>query len=324
MELSNEVENNEESVFEEPTEETLISDNDAKEALSGNETEPPATEPDAWSPDYTFKVMDDIKEFDDFIRPIVNKDNQDKIRDLYERAHGLEHIKTKNQALKDENSRFLEMQQRYNAQNQALGHLGNLIEKKDWNSFFKELRIPDQEVMKYALDRVNYQDLSPEDKQVYDTNVETRQRLYNLEQQNLAYQKSMQEQAVLAKNQEIDQLLMSGPTRDIVESFDARAGRQGAFKDEVIRRGQLAYQQTGQDPTSQAVIDEVVKLYGPGVPAQGNPGGEVNTANTQTQQQIVSPTNKPVIPNVKSGGQSPTRKMPTSIEDLKKAAAAFD
>jgi len=278
---------------------------------------------DDWQPNYTFKVMDQEREFDDFIKPVLTKDNYDQVKDLYEKAYGIDHVKTKNNTLKEENTRLSGIEQKYNGQNQSLGHLGSLIQSKDWHSFFSELKIPEQEVLKYALDRVNYQDLSPSEKQEYDGNIESRQKLRNLETQNLQLQQTFQQQQLQARSSELDNYLNADQYRDIVNHFDSRAGQPGAFRDEVIRRGQMSYYTYGKDVPTQQVVEEVVKLYGNHVQTQTSPGTE-NTQGFQPQQQNVASNTKPVIPNLRSGSGSPARKLPNSIDDIRKAIAAYN
>jgi len=304
--------------FNEMNEESVLHEGDSVETdeVYVEEAEVPHGE-EEWNPDYTFKVMDEEKSFDDWIKPVVNKENYDQIKDLYEKAYGLDHVKAKNSQLKNDVTRLNESEQKLNQQNQSLAYIGSLIQNKDWHNFFTELKIPEQEVMKYALDRVNYQDLSPEQKQEYDGNIESRQRLRTLEQQNQQFQQQLQNQQIQARSSEIDSYLNSPQYSNVVQDFDNRAGQPGSFRNELIRRGQMAYQATGQDPTTKQLVDEVVKLYG----GQVN-DGTVNPIN-QSQQQNVVQTSKPVIPNLRSGGSSPARKLPRSIEDLKKAAAAF-
>jgi len=286
--------------------------------------EPPPEEDD-WKPDYKFKVMDKEHEFDEFIKPIVNKDNYEKVRDLYEKAYGIDFVKSKKSELENEVNQYKEIEQKYNQQNQSLGYLGSLIKNKDYHTLFNELKIPDQDVMKYSLDRVQYQDLPPEQKAEYDSNIEAKQRLRNLEMQNQQFQSQVQAQAAQARVAELDNYLSSGQMKELVDSFDQRAGRPGSFKEEVMRRGQLAYYTSGKDLSVKEATEEVVKLFGYGLNAQyGNQDGNSGNQQQQMQQQTANVGRKPTIPNVRSGGHSPARKLPTSIEDLKKAAAAFD
>lgn len=277
-------------------------------------------EEEEWQPDYKFKVLDKEHEFDEFIRPVVNQENYDKIRDLYEKAYGLDHVKQKKSALEKDVERYQEVESQYQKQNETLGYMGTLLKNKDYHTLFSQLKIPEQDVMKYALDRVSYNDLSAEEKQEYDRNIESRQRLANLELQNKQFQQQLATQSVQARADELNRHLASETMQSLVEEFDSRAGRPGAFRDEVIKRGQLAYYTTGKDIPVYEAAQEVVNLFGG---ATQTATSNANAQATKVQQSHVGPK-KPTIPNVKSGGHSPARKLPRSIDDLKKAAEAFN
>src|SRR5690606_24340502 len=57
----------------------------------------------AWKPSFKFKVKDKELEFDDFVKPIIKtKDLEQKFKDLYEKAHGLDEVKTSREAFKQQ------------------------------------------------------------------------------------------------------------------------------------------------------------------------------------------------------------------------------
>jgi len=304
------------------TEEVSTPEEDDRGEVEEVDQSEPSTEEPGWEPKYTYKVLDKDHEFDDFIKPIVNKDNYEHVRDLYEKAHGLDHVKSKKALLEEDVKRLSVTEQQLEAQNRSLGYMGSLIKARDYHTLFNELKIPEQDLMKYALDRVNYQSLPPEEKAEYDSNIESRQRLRALEMQNQQFQAQMQNNAVQARMAELDNSLSSSQMKGVINEFDARAGKPGAFKEEVIRRGQMAYHATGTDiPVAQAV-QEVVRLFGTG---QGTTAqGTENSAGMSAQKQTVPQGQKPVIPNIRSGGHSPARKLVTSIDGLKKLADSYN
>jgi hypothetical protein len=57
----------------------------------------------AWKPSFKFKVKDKELEFDDFVKPIIKtKDLEQKFKDLYEKAHGLDEVKTSRETFKQQ------------------------------------------------------------------------------------------------------------------------------------------------------------------------------------------------------------------------------
>jgi hypothetical protein len=277
--------------------------------------EPPPAE-DEYTPNYKFKVLDKEHEFDDFIRGSVTKENEQKIRELYEKAYGIEHVKTKYNNLKTDYDQALQVKAKYDEQQKALQYLGKMVNNRDYNSLFKQLKIGDKDIINYALERVNYQELPEDQKREYDRNIESRQRLSDLEYQNQELLSQSQNSAAQARDQEINNLLATDQMQDIVKSFDERAGKPGSFKMEVIRRGAMMHQMTGHDPRTEDVVQEVAKLYG------HTPG--TGTANAQTTPQNTVVSAKPTLPKVRAGSNSPARKLPRSLDDLRKAAAAMD
>ena len=264
-----------------------------------------------WQPDYKFKVMDKEYEIDEFIRPAVTKETYDKVKDLYTKAYGLDHEKARAERYRSETERLAQIEQQFAQQNKSLGYMGTLLQNKDYATLFKELNIPDDAVAGYALERLSYRELPPEKQKEYDRTLEDRQRLRMLELQNQEYSQQLQGTAVQARAQELDSHL-SGPIKQVVEAFDARVGRQGAFRDEVIRRGQMAYYTQKKDVSVQEAADEVIRLAGLNTQVQG-PAPMSNTANVASQA-----SQKPFIPSIKGSNMSPVRKQYKSVDDLKK------
>jgi len=122
---------------------------------------------------------------------------------------------------------------------------------------------------------------------------------------------------------ELDRHIASDQIQGVANGFDQRAGKPGAFREEVVRRGVYAFNSTGKDISVQEAVSEVIGLYGNNEMAP-QPAPIENGEPVVIQQQPVVIQKKPTIPRVRAGGHSPARKLPRSIDDLKRAAAAFD
>jgi hypothetical protein len=271
----------------------------------------PAQAPEEWAPDYKFKVMDKEYEFDEFIRPTITKDNYDKIKDLYTKAYGLDHEKSRAERYKSEFERLTPIEQQFAQQNKTLGYMGTLLQNKDYNTLFKELNIPDDAVAQYAIQRLNYRELPPEQQREQDRIFEERQRLRMLELQNQEYSQQLQSTVIQARGQELESYLQ-GPAKSAAESFDQRVGKPGAFREEVIRRGQMAYYTQKKDIPVAEAVNEVIRLAGISPQTQGQ-ASNMNTANFHTPQD-----KKPYLPNIRGSNMSPVRKQFSSVDDLKK------
>lgn len=263
-----------------------------------------------WVPDYKFKVMDKEYEIDEFLRPAINKDNYDKVKDLYTKSFGLEHEKARAERYKSDVDRLTPFEQQLAEQNKQLGYMGNLLHTKDYGTLFKELKIPDEAITAHALEYLKFRELPPEKQREYEKSLEDRQRFKQLEIQNQELSQQVQSTVTHARERDLD-VYLSGQMRDVVEQFDSRMGKQGAFKAAVVERGQLAYYTQNKDLTVQEAVAEALKFSGitPQAP------GQVPTSSTEN---FTSQREKPIIPNIRGSNMSPVKKQAGSVADLQK------
>lgn len=264
-----------------------------------------------WTPNYKFKVMDKEHEFPEYIKGVLNKENYEEIKDVYLKAYGLPHVKERAIKYEQEIANLRPIQEQYTQQTQALEYLGHLM-RNDFGTFVKEMKIPKKDILKYALDVINYEELPPEQKQEYDRNIESRQRLSYLERQNSTLQEREMQAQVHLRHQQLDYCLNRPEVKAIVDAFDAKVGQPGAFKSEVIQKAQWIEAQTSNSPggprslSPEEAVAYVVKMYSPFV--QSNVGG----------QEITPKSEKPVIPNIKAGAKGPVKQKIRSLADLRK------
>jgi hypothetical protein len=269
----------------------------------------------AYQPNFKFKVLDQEQEFDELLRPLIkSKDVEEKIRELYSKGFGIEHIKGERQKFREE---LETLKPQYESLNKGLDQLSNMLGKKDYLGFFNALKIPEEDILQYALSRVQYKEMPPEQRQQLDAQYQEKQRLEYLEQTNQQLLEMYQNQAVHQRTSELDGYLGKPDIQATASAFDARVGQPGAFRDEVIRRGQYHASISGQDIPVEQAVREVMALIGNATPAPQMQAAAVNPATVAAQQ------NKPVIPNIKGRGTSPAKKAISSISDLRKYAADF-
>jgi hypothetical protein len=257
-----------------------------------------------YTPNFKFKYTDSSKdetferEFDDFVRgAIKDKDSEAKVRELYEKAYGLDYVKPK---LNQTREQFRTLQTEHTELNQGLNELSQMLQRGDLENFFGALKIPQDKVFQYVLDKLNYAQLPPEQKRAYDEQNAMQSRAVMQERMMSQMQEQIQTQATQARTFELETAVSSPQVKTIADTYDARVGQPGAFKAEIIRRGQLAYYTTGEDiPVAQALNDTVTyvsRLLGmPGQADQSTTGAQGFQA---AQSQSARP---PVIPNLGSG-----------------------
>jgi len=272
----------------------------------------------AYEPNYSFKVQDRELEFDDWVKPLVkDKESEDFYRDVMNKVHGIEHI----QAKRDELRQTLETEQATRGQlDQSLKTLSHYVETDNMDAFFQALQIPEDQIMRYVAKRLQYQDMSPEERSQYDNGIVQNQETYNLQQQNLQLQQNYNQMVYEQRMNELDNVMSRPDIAQAAQAFDARSNKPGAFREEVINRGRYHAQVAGKDLTAEQAVTELMGLIGANMP---NPA--TNTVEAQNQAANTpqggrpAPTKKPVIPRVDASGGSPAKRVVKSMADLKAA-----
>ena len=240
----------------------------------------------------------------------MKKGSAAEIRDIVTRAFGHEFIKPKYEAIKEDLSKSRTEHSTLIGQ---IGDLRSMYQRGDLDGFFQRLNIPEQAVLKYALDKLNYQDLPPDQKQALDARRTAERQNYQLQQHTSQLEQKFQEQMTQSRVWALDAEL-AGSAKSMVDSFDQRFG-PGAFRNAVVERGQLAWFQKKVDLSPSQAVQEVIKHYGLGK-AQAS-AAPVPAAPASATVQRPS-----TIPNVGGGRvSSPMKQKPRSIEDLKRIAA---
>lgn len=281
-----------------------------------------STEPalPVYNPNYKFKVMDKEHEISESFRSIIKDSDSEKlVRELHEKAYGLDVVKP----------RFNELREKYrNVETEAknykdgIGELREHYTRGDFDSFFQKLNIPQEKVLQWVLDKAHYNELPPEQRQILDAKKSAEQQTHSLQKEKAQLQSQYEDAVVQAKAQNLQVALEKGDVRSFSEAFDARAGKPGSFLEEVIQRGELAwYSSRGKvELTPEQAINEVMSRYAglvqqksqqaPVIPVQGAQG----VTPAAAPQQVKTPT----IPNV--GGRqssSVSKSKPRSLDDLK-------
>lgn len=272
--------------------------------------------PPAYTPSFKYKVLSQEKEFDEWAKAAVkDADTEKAVRDLYEKAYGLDFVKTDRAKIKEERD---SIKAEHNGLVGSLKQLGTFRQKGDWASFFQSLNVSDDDILKHALKVAELREMPQEQRQAYEAQQAERQRLYQLEQENQHLSEQYTSVAVQGRTQELD-LVMSNP--DVVsaaQAFDARMGQEGAFKAAVIERGKFHWLHSQTDIPAQQAVAEVLRFIGH--QQQQAPAQQQMSQPQALAQPVVSQpqAQKKVIPNIQGRGTSPAQKIPKSIEDLKR------
>lgn len=277
----------------------------------------------AYTPNYKFRYMDELEnkidgEIDEWARPFINQDTEEKFRQLWAKAHGLDFVKNRFNKTRGEYQAY---RQQIDPLVQSWQELTGLYQKGDMDSFFKGLQIPEDKIFQYVLDKLNYERLPADQRAHIEKARAAETQAMELQRQNQALAAQYQQAQVQTRTTELQQALSSLDVSAVAQAFDARVGREGAFRDEVVKRGVLAWHTTGQDISSAQAIQEVMQLYGAFTGGQQTAAHMAQAASPGGAPAVSQAQKAPTLPNVGGNNASPARKAPKSLDELKKLAA---
>lgn len=296
----------------------------APDAPEKAETPNPA--PPAYTPNLKFKVVDKEHEIDPlFAQVIKDADTEKKVRELHEKAYGIEWVKQDRERAKEERNQY---KQAYEEHEKNIGYLSGLLTKKDFDTFAEQVKISEDDWLRHALKIVERRQ-NPQLQQQYQQQRQYEAQLQQQQAQAQHWEQNYSQVAVQAKEFELTNVLSRPEVTSAAQAFDQRFG-EGAFKAEVVKRGQYHWYTSKRDVPAEQAVNEVLALIGAAQPQQQQQA--VAPVQGQTQQpQVMSPqavaqaqAQKPVIPNIQGRGTSPAKKVPQSLDDLRKMAKEME
>jgi len=267
-----------------------------------------------YSPDHKYNVYDEVKEFDEWIIPVIkDKDTESKVRDLYTRAAGIEGVKTK---LSKEREDKAMIQTELNNINRGLENFQRLLDSQLYDEVFKHLKIPEEQIIEYALDKAKRSQLSAEERAMLDSQDQMRTQNFNLQKQNEEMQRLQYQNAEKQYEFEMNSQLTRQDVKPLVDKLDSQFGN-GFFRDQVEKEGMAYYNQNGRDTTIEDAVNTVITKFGKLTQAAATP--PTTLTNTQPLNTITKTNQIRTIAKTPSGGgASPTHREINSIEDLQK------
>jgi hypothetical protein len=291
-----------------------------KEADSGLTTNP--AEASQYTPSYKYKILDKEYEFDAWMKPLLkDKDTEEKLRDLVTRSHGIDEIK---KARDEFRTKLEDIEPKYKNIDASLTYLSDLVNKGDIRSFVEAIRLPKNKLLQYAIEELKYLQLPAEERSRIDAERAEAERVVSLETQNQTLQQQLYQASVQSREHELAMVTSRPDVQTVVNQFNALVGKPDAFRAKVVEKGLTHFHLTGQDLTAeqavQAVLSEVRPLLGVAVSNPQLTAGQqlAGTGATSAGQPVVVRETKPTIPNIQSGGVSPVKKQPRSLDDLRK------
>ncbi len=273
----------------------------------------------AYTPNYKFKAYEKEYEVDELFRPLIkDADTEAKIKALHSKAYALDPMKEKLEGTRKEYEGFKGSSE---PKLRAYDTFNKIIENKDWMTFFKKLNVPKEEIYSLTEQMLALDAASPEQRAEYERNMAMRQNAYYLEEQNRQYEQQFQQQAVQTRFMQLDSLMARPEVQKYAGAWDERAGNLGAFRQLVVDEAAAAFHATGQDWPVEQAVQHVLNKYGKVIASLGGqsaqPFGQQPTQAFGGPQQAAQQA-PPVIPHVAGRGTSPIKKVPKSLDDIKK------
>jgi hypothetical protein len=269
----------------------------------------------AWSPNYKVKAYDNEYEIPENFRSYINQENEKNFKEVFERSFAFDTIKQK---YKDAHSKYQDVNGKYETVSKNLDKLSKYVQGGDFDSFFSSINIPEQAIQQWIYNKLQIQDLPQEQQQLYTKNSEYQRQLSSMQEQYEEMQAKVgefesykQQQALQQRVSELDSVIGSPEYKSLAESYDARVGQPGAFKNEVILRAAAVANTTGRDLTVPEAVQELAKL----VAWNSQNGGQASGVAQKVG-------GKPTLPSVSGKASSPVAPQVKSIDDLKKLAKA--
>jgi hypothetical protein len=274
-----------------------------------------SAEAQEWSPNYKVKAYDSEYEIPENFRSYINKENEKHFREVFERSFAFDTIKQK---YKDAHSKYQDVNGKYDTMTKNLDRLSKYVQNGDFDTFFNTIQIPEAEIQKWIYNKLTLQDLPKDQQQLYTKNSEYQRELLSMQEKYDEMQGKLAEfedyksqQAIQSRHSELDSALSSPEYKSLAESYDARAGKPGAFKNEVILRAAAVANATGKDLSVAEAVQEMARLVAWNQQNAGQASGVAQKAS-----------GRPTLPSVSGKASSPVAPQVKSIEDLKKLAKA--
>lgn len=263
----------------------------------------------AYTPDFKYKAFGKEYEIPEVFKGLIKDEKLEKeFKSLFSKAQAFEPI---SQQKKETAERL----------NTVMGSISKplaFLQKQDYESFIKSVNIPDEAILEQAFKILQYRDMPADQRAAYDSQMQNRTRVYDLETQNQHLQEQYLQAAVQTRTSELDTRIQSPGVKEIAEAYDAKMGKPGAFKSKVIDYGAIIHATQGQDLSVDQALEAVRNEFAPFITlAQQAPQGLPTVPAG-----VVQAANRPaVIPNIGTGHQSsPVKKVFKSIDDIRKYA----
>ena len=287
-----------------------------KPAFLRNKTQAPVAP--AFTPNLKFRAINKDHEMPEFLKSAIKDPETEKqLREIFEKAYGLDAVKPK---FEETRQKFEELNQQHGEVIRDVHELKEHYNRGDFDSFFTKLNIPQEKVFQWVLDKVQYNQLPPDQRQVLDSRKQAEYRNWELEKQNQSMQQEYEKRVVEATQTALMAELERPDIKSLSQAYDSRpGGKPGDFLSRVVERGEYAWYSKKVALAPRDAVQEAAELYAYAFKPQAgaNQNGAVTPNGAQNQKKV------PVIPNINGRPHSPMKAKPKTLDDIRSAYKAL-
>lgn len=265
-----------------------------------------ATQAEAYTPNYKYKVRDEELEFDEFLRgAIKTPEDEKRLRQLYEQSVGYEKvIKPK----------FDETTQKLSKFETTVNELTKHFNRGDLNSFLQTLGVPKDKLLDLFLQEAQYESQTPEERLKIDRAREAESRAHKMADENEKLTRQTQQVQQYMFDRDMELATGQADVKSFAEQFNARTGKADAFRQALKAEGTRAFYEENRNISPFEAVKRVMDHY---------KAFMSQTAPQAASPVLASPGNgkePPVLPNLAgSKSSSPTQKRSRNLDDIRKA-----
>lgn len=278
-------------------------------------TDPTDAQKAAYVANMKYKFLDKEEDFNPLLKDMVKTPEVEKLlKEFHEKAAGLDFIKPK---FHETRERLKSVESEFGSFKKEVEQLGSMIKNDDLDTFFSSIQMPQQKVFNWVLKKIHEQEMlqtmPPQQRMAYENGLQSKQKATQLEGTLSESQQRAEQAEARALSFELDLTLNKPDIQSFAQAYDTQTGTPGAFKNEVIQAGSLAYHTTKQTISVEQAVKEVMNKYGKffqsqagQTPPQGSMPGVQQT-----------PAQKVVIPTIQGKSSSPVQKSVRSLSDIR-------
>lgn len=269
----------------------------------------------AFAPNFKFKAMGQEKEIDDWARPLI-KDaaSEQKVRELYEKAHGLEPVKQKLHRTREQ---LTEVNENFGKQSSFIEESVAYRNAGDFGKLFEYWKIDPVSVAKWLSREIEMNDPNtpPNVKEAYRQSLDATRRNITLERENRSLESSHGESAVNTLSAELHSVMSQPDVAQTQAAIDARTGKPGSFYNMVVKHAIVSETRDGRVLSADQAVKEVMEEMGVFMEPKA-PGAA--SATSKTGLPSANPSQRPAsLPKAQSTGSVPMKKTIKSTDDLR-------